>query len=286
MNRPGLFVRLLPVSGATLLIVSDSHLSPQSPGALSNWKAICRYARHTAPNLVLHLGDLTRDGINEATEIDYARRLLDELPSPWLAIPGNHDVPDPSDKAPYSRTTIESKNDRWRRAIGRDYWRLDLGEWTILGLNTQLLSCSSDSSEDHWRWLEREIVIQTSDRALMIMSHKPIQIDEGIRGAPVRWFVRADVVQRIRAMVGERRISHIMSGHLHQFRVTSQEEVHVWAPSTWAVFPDRVQRTVGLKVCGAVSVELQDRSVARIEMVEPEGLSQLSVTQETRATGG
>ncbi len=75
-------------------VVSDIHLSAAAPVAQANWEAVVRHIAADAPDIVLHLGDLTRDGANGRRDLDHGRRQLDRLPVPWHAVPGNHDVGD------------------------------------------------------------------------------------------------------------------------------------------------------------------------------------------------
>ncbi len=75
-----------------MLVVSDSHLSERAAEAGANWMAVTALAEHV--ELVIHAGDLTLDGARNPADLKYARRMLDGLPVPWVAIPGNHDVGD------------------------------------------------------------------------------------------------------------------------------------------------------------------------------------------------
>lgn len=43
-------------------MVSDTHLSAVAPEAEANWDAVVRHIALTAPDLVVHVGDLSLDG--------------------------------------------------------------------------------------------------------------------------------------------------------------------------------------------------------------------------------
>ena len=77
-----------------VILVSDTHLSPTAPEAEANWDAVLRYVGANAPDVVIHLGDLSLDGAHNAGDLHYGRRQLDRLPVPWHAVPGNHDIGD------------------------------------------------------------------------------------------------------------------------------------------------------------------------------------------------
>ena len=81
----------------TFLHVNDSHMgTPRSfrfrPAVNRRWAAIKQQMADTGADLLLHGGDLTRDG--EIHEFEYlqAREDLETLPFPVFVIPGNMDV--------------------------------------------------------------------------------------------------------------------------------------------------------------------------------------------------
>jgi 3',5'-cyclic AMP phosphodiesterase CpdA len=71
-----------------LMHLSDLHFCRIAPSALM---ALQESARHLAPTLIVVSGDLTQRARKH--EFMAARTFLDALPSPTLAVPGNHDVP-------------------------------------------------------------------------------------------------------------------------------------------------------------------------------------------------
>ena len=64
---------------AQLVVVSDSHLSGRAPEAERNWSAVVDHVHRTRPDLVVHVGDLSLDGENDAEDLDYAREQLGRL---------------------------------------------------------------------------------------------------------------------------------------------------------------------------------------------------------------
>jgi hypothetical protein len=70
-----------------------------------------------------------------------------------------------------------------------------------------------------------------------------------------------------------------MSGHVHQYRLLRLDGTdHLWVPTTWAVLPDRVQPVLGAKRCGIVSLTFTAGTLAKQELIEPDGLEQHTVT--------
>ena len=81
----------------TFLHAGDSHLgTPRSyrfrPAINRRWAAIKQQMSQIDADLLLHGGDLTRDGDIHEFEYQLARDDLDTLPFPTFVIPGNMDV--------------------------------------------------------------------------------------------------------------------------------------------------------------------------------------------------
>ena len=71
-----------------LLHVSDPHFGTELPHVVSDLRALALAQR---PRLVVLSGDITQRA--RRAQFEAARRFLDALGAPVLAIPGNHDVP-------------------------------------------------------------------------------------------------------------------------------------------------------------------------------------------------
>jgi len=74
--------------GLRLVHISDLHFGAQHPGAA---EALLAAIHGLAPNLTLITGDLTQRARN--SQFLAARHFFDRLPTDWMAIPGNHDMP-------------------------------------------------------------------------------------------------------------------------------------------------------------------------------------------------
>ena len=72
----------------TLVHLSDLHFGRIDPVLIAPLHA---QINAIGPDLVLVSGDLTQRA--RSSEFQAARAFLDALPAPWLAVPGNHDVP-------------------------------------------------------------------------------------------------------------------------------------------------------------------------------------------------
>lgn len=107
------------MAAARVILVSDTHLSAAAPQAQANWDAVVSYAGACAPDLVIHLGDLSLDEARDAMDLRYGRAQLDRLPAPWHAVPGNHDVGDnPSPGTPAGIAVDAGRRQRWLEVVG------------------------------------------------------------------------------------------------------------------------------------------------------------------------
>lgn len=68
--------------------ISDLHFGREDPQVA---KALLADLRRAEPALVAVSGDLTQRA--RRSQFRDARAFLDRLPAPWLAVPGNHDIP-------------------------------------------------------------------------------------------------------------------------------------------------------------------------------------------------
>lgn len=71
--------------------ISDPHFGTEDPAVAAALAAELRGDTADLPSLVLISGDLTQRAKDE--QFRAARAFLDALPSPYLVVPGNHDIP-------------------------------------------------------------------------------------------------------------------------------------------------------------------------------------------------
>ena len=126
----------------TFLHANDSHLgSPRSyrfrPAINRRWSAIHTQMASSGAALLLHGGDLTRDGELHEFEYQQARDDLDTLPFPTFVIPGNMDV----------GNKITDRSGTWRP------W--DDRELSVTAARLELFS--SYFGPIHWTFLHRDV---------------------------------------------------------------------------------------------------------------------------------
>jgi Icc protein len=259
-------------SGVRILQVSDSHLSPLAPYADENWMAVVEHVRATRPDLVVHTGDVTLDGASNDVDLVHARRLLDLLPVPWLTVPGNHDI---GDVGATEDPVTTARCERYEHHVGESSWSRTLGSWNLVGVDVQTLVADLPTTESLWQWLS---AVTSRNALTALFLHRPLgPLDTGDADDPSRYVCEPSRT-RLMHLVTTSEVRLVASGHIHQWRHSGFGTVsHVWAPSTWASLPDRIQPVLGSKLVGVVEHTLLPDGSATSVLVQPTGLRQLVV---------
>jgi 3',5'-cyclic AMP phosphodiesterase CpdA len=163
------------------------------------------------PDLVAISGDLTQGA--RIPEFRAAKAFLDSLTSPWLAVPGNHDI------SPYN--LLERFSDpykRWRREISPEtapIWRND--QIAVFGLN------SARRAGLHWDFSRGRVTHRRLARLLaaldaappalarIVVMHHPLLGMEG--AAKLHITGGAD---RALKMFAAHNVTLVLAGHLHR----------------------------------------------------------------------
>jgi 3',5'-cyclic AMP phosphodiesterase CpdA len=182
------------------------------------------------PDLVIVSGDFTQVGSEE--EFQTARAFLDTLSTPFLAVPGNHDVP--------ARNLLRRFLDPYglyRRYIARELEPFhEMDGIAIAGIKTsrrwraELNWAHGSISRQQLADLERRFESSSPDKLRVIVAHHPLMQPEGAVLKPMRLVRRADEALQTFARLGVRLV---LSGHFHLSYVRLHEQpgaVKVGAP--------------------------------------------------------
>jgi 3',5'-cyclic AMP phosphodiesterase CpdA len=269
---------------ARVVVVSDSHLSPRVAATTDNWAAALRHMETCSPDLVVHVGDLSMDGMHDEAELAYGRAQMDTVPGPWRVIPGNHDIGDaPSAHVDPEEEVTTTRLARWCDLFGPDRWVIDLGRWRLVGLNAQLLGTGLPQEAEQWDFLEDALCATREARQrLLLIVHKPIAAPAPeVAEAPPYRYVSSPARERLFERAKEAGVEAVLSGHVHQARELRVDGVtQLWAPTTWAVLPDDMQPTLGVKRCGLLELGLPDDGPLAHAFVVPTGTTQNCISPE------
>lgn len=256
--------------------VSDTHLSAERAYGYDGWLACLSYIREQAPNFVAVTGDLVLDDPDDEEDQRFTRDQLGQIPVPWAAVPGNHDVGD-ANPSPYMNQHVnESRLARYLRYYGTDRWVKDLGRWRLIGLNALLLGTGLEAEEEQYDWLSAQVLAEPS-RPLAMFLHKPLCINRLDEASSPDVCVLPKGRDRLLQVLSGANLRLVASGHNHHFRTALIDGIQmVWAPSTSQVVqmprPFRAQLRPGL-----VQYWFGDDAV-EFALVEPNGIEASDVT--------
>ena len=251
-----------------IALIADSHLSPRSPECVANWRAARRAVERLAPDLTVHLGDISLDGQKHPEELGFAAQLTERWSTKMLCLPGNHDIGDGSGEAPLDGRLL----DGYFRLFGADHWCTAGDRWQLIGINAQLLGSGTAHEDRQWHWLEALAAGTAKSTRTALFLHRPLA---RVRPEdPKRRGRYANEAARERLLNGslKRSLRLVVSGHTHQYLDAELSGVrHVWMPSSGFVLPDAMQPRVGEKLVGLGLLEL-DRETLRFDLWCPDGM--------------
>ena len=260
-----------------IAIVSDTHFDSNDRLLVDNWLAVERWLIAAAPDLVIHLGDITAKGSKDAAQLSFARQLFDRSGFAIRAVPGNHDIGDSPAAlgVAAAEPLVPERLADYHRLFGPDRWLVEAEGWRLIGLNALLLATGLTQEEEQFAWLEDSL--DASDSPIGVFLHKPLfrdHLDEDI--VHLRYVARP-ARQRLMSILAGRDVRFIAAGHTHQVRFHHQAGIeHVWAPSAAFTVPDFRQERIGDKRVGVMMLRLDaDRHSFTLNV--PPGLTAYSL---------
>jgi 3',5'-cyclic AMP phosphodiesterase CpdA len=194
--------------------LSDLHFGTVPEGAC---EALAEDIAAAAPDLVTVSGDLTQNAAPD--EFAAAKRFLGALPCPWIAVPGNHDIP----RFGLAERLLDPFG-RWRRHLDLPTEPVfDDGALLVIGVNTVRRTAA------HLDWSAGRIsgaqvariaglAAERQGRRIVIALHHPVRHP--------RWAARRRALGRGAAMLAALRpfpIAALLAGHLHRAIPPGQE---------------------------------------------------------------
>ncbi|WP_332745682.1 metallophosphoesterase family protein [Hydrogenophaga sp.] len=253
-----------------IALIADSHLSARSPECVANWRVAARAVERLAPDLTVHLGDITLDGQTHAEELGFAARLVQQWPTTMRCVPGNHDLGDGSGETPLDDRLLGAYAD----AFGADRWALRAGDWLLMGINAQLLGSGSEQERAQWHWMEAQVSDASREHAhTALFLHRPVWRPPSDEPARPGRYVAGVAARRLLEGALQSTLRLVVSGHTHQYLdVTVRGVRHVWMPSSAFVLPDTMQTRAGEKLVGIGVLELGGEA-AQFDLWCPDGMA-------------
>ena len=232
-----LAVCLSVASAAQLTIaqISDTHIGePRAPHAFDNLRKAVDMVNARHPAAVIVTGDI---GEQHPQDWDTAKGILKWLKAPVYYVPGNHDV----------RTNDVAQ---YRKAFGKDYYRVDIKGVTFLIIDSELLGNfeqyeaksppplppeTERESEKMLGWLSHQ---QGSgkDHVVIGVQHVPVFRDNGFPDPQhPYWVINDPYRSREMELLHRLGIKHMLVGHWHNARVFDRDGItwHVAPATSW-----------------------------------------------------
>ena len=235
----------------TLAQISDTHLGARTPLFRANFDRVARAIEAAGPDLVVATGDVSLDGADRDDDLAFAAACLARLPGPLHAVPGNHDVGDHPERAP-AQPVDDARLERFRRHMGPDRWAVDVANWRLLGLNSQVMG-AHDEADDQAAMIA-DALDTLGDRRLAVFIHKPFFAVDPDETTFDYWSVPPFARAPLRPLMAHPALRLVASGHLHVHHEAVRGAArYVWAPSTaFVVEPDQQAGLLGTRPCGVL----------------------------------
>ncbi len=229
--------------------ISDTHLSASKPVFERNFDVIAEHLRRSAPDLVIHTGDISLDGADSDEDLSHAIRRQREIGLDIVLLAGNHDVGDDPSFNPRQPANPE-RLARWMRHVPQTGRVIDIPGWRLICIDALILGTDLIEANAQDETI-RMAITSAAGRKLALFLHKPVcdeALDETVRHSR---FLTPQRRAHLLALFAGTLPEVISSGHVHQYR---DGEIggsrHIWAPATSFLISDPWQPGFGAKTVG------------------------------------
>ncbi len=215
--------------------LSDTHISHLGGATTENLRAFVDVINAINPTFVVHSGDVAILDPDQAEDREAARELLAGIQAPLRVLPGNHDVGERPDNAWAGLVVTPERLAAFESTFGPDHWLEFVGDWAVIGLNSEIMGSGLAEEEAQWEWLAT-LPAQIGTRPTLIFSHKPVwnpypEVTEHNIAIP------DESKTRLLAALDGVTLAALGSGHLHHYAVATEthgdaEILTVSAPAT------------------------------------------------------
>lgn len=250
--------------------VSDTHISRKRAYFVDNWDVFVGEMQRIRPDLIVHSGDVSFDGVSDEDDIAFARKEKDRLPAPWVAIAGNRDTGGAVLTANPSQQPIDAERlARWRRHYGPSNWCRDIGAWRLIGIDTALLGSGHPDEHQQAMFMESSLKGRAG-RPVMLFQHVPPFDKTPEDAAPSNLAVPHATRRWLLDLCLGNGVAVIACGHLHVYRHIEYRGIQiVWAPATSFVnITEKQHAGLGVPRAGYIEWTLDGRSVSH-RLIEP-----------------
>lgn len=258
--------------------ISDTHISYLGGSTADNARRAVEFINELEPDFVIHSGDVTILDPDEDRDREAASEILSAIAAPYRVLPGNHDVGEPGEDPFGDRPVTSERVAAFRRHFGDDRFVELVGDWALVGVNSELFDSGLPEEAEQWEWIEG-LPERIGARPALFFTHKPVwALAPELQNTHLS--IGPDSLPRLESVLDRLDVRGFGSGHLHHYALTEHGGVPVVsAPSTAFVHRSVSTDIVGpgLSQLGIVEYVLDDRSAlpffrAPVDLVESEFL--------------
>lgn len=236
--------------------VSDLHLGaaggPERRAAAdAGWRMFVDRVTADPPELVVVTGDIVVDSPDDDRDQEYAQQHLGRLAVPTMILPGNHDLGDhtvrdglPADWLGASVTP--ARVSAWEQRWGPGHQHRTLGDWTLIGLNSQIFGTSFPAEAAQWSWLE-DTLAQARGTRIGVFMHESLHVRPEYATAtpPSGWMaIPKPASERLVGLLREADTDFVAAGHTHRHAEWVGDGLRqITAPSLAGPIPVRADMT-------------------------------------------
>ncbi len=249
--------------------ISDTHLSSRLPWSVTNVEAVVDWLVADPPDLVVHTGDIAFDDVDDVAERRYGFDVLSRIPSPFVVIPGNHDVGDNGTQPWEGQGPTEDRLAAYCEVWGSDRFSIELGAWRLIGINNLLCGTGMAAEDEQEHWLVEHLHLAADlGQPVALFMHKPLCFSDPGQDDGPGSTLEGDGRARLAAVLAALPVSVLASGHLHRYHASELPDgtATVWSPSL--AFLGRHSQ-VGTRHLGVVEHRFDDGSWSHRLVVPP-----------------
>ncbi len=161
-----------------IIQISDSHIAHDIPQRLQDLNDCIAAVNSESPDLVIHTGDITHNGL--AKECETARQSLNKLCCPYHVIPGNKDLRDVLTDTFHDHSYLhQTVTDGPESASGFIQYSLEQFPVRLILIDTIRESASKgELCKKRLAHLESMLAQNTNKPAIIFMHHSPFTVEE------------------------------------------------------------------------------------------------------------
>ena len=259
-----------PSKPIRIVQVSDTHISRKRAYFVDNWDVFVGEMQRVRPDLIVHSGDVSFDGVSDEDDIAFARQEKDRLPAPWVAIAGNRDTGGPGLMANRGQQRVDDERlARWRRHYGPSHWCRDIGAWRLIGIDSALLGSGHADESPQAVFIESSLKGRAG-RPVILFQHVPPFDKTAEEAAPSNLAVPHATRRWLLDLCLGNGVAVIACGHLHVYRHIEYHGIQiVWAPATSFVnIMEKQHAGLGMPRAGYIEWTLDGPSTSH-RLIEP-----------------